>query len=280
MSSANSFFNSSSNVGLWLNKPATCDLSLYCSDQLNTPIQTSMPLNCAYIVEFSEQGVQLHACEHANYKPLKLDFTAGGAAHRRKFGGGQGQMIAKAVGLIGKLAPHVFDATAGLGGDSFVLACLGCKVTLMERSPVAYVLLADALIRARLYAEQFDAELLEIVRRIELIPGNSIEYLQSYAGFYPVVYLDPMFPERQKTAAVKKEMQLFHTLIGKDDDSAELFTQALKKAWCRVVVKRPRLAPALSDARVNLTLEGKSCRFDIYTHRKITSEKLAENFYG
>lgn len=263
------------NIGLWLNQAEPSALANYCSGQLNIPVQVQKPIQCAYIVEFSNEGVQLHACEQVIYKPLMLDFTQGGAAHRRKFGGGAGQMIAKAIGISGKINPHVFDATAGLGGDGFVLACLGCKVTLMERSPIAYVLLADALARAQSFAEKFDVELLQILQRIELLPGNSIDHLKSYARHYPVIYLDPMFPERQKTAAVKKEMQLFHALIGKDDDSADLFACAMAKAWCRVVVKRPRLAPALSDARVGLSLEGKSCRFDIYTQRKITAETLA-----
>lgn len=266
-------------IGIWLNNLSSHPLADYCSIQLNLPVCTVKPIGCDYIVEFSPQGAQLHALEQPNYKPLKLDFTLGGAAHRRKFGGGAGQMIAKAVGVNGKLTPHVLDATAGLGGDGFVLACVGCKVTLMERSPIAYVLLADALERARIYAQEFDEELLQIMQRIELLPGNSIEYLRNTNLFYPVIYLDPMFPERQKTAAVKKEMQLFHALIGKDEDSAELFALAHQRAWCRVVVKRPRLAPALSDERVGLIIEGKSCRFDIYTQRKITAETLAISLF-
>ncbi|MEY4588936.1 MAG: hypothetical protein RL497_1012 [Pseudomonadota bacterium] len=262
-------------LGLWLNQITASSLAEYCAAQMNIPVCTQKPTGVEYILEFSETAVQLHACNHENYKPLKLDFTLGGAAHRRKFGGGAGQMIAKAAGLSGKITPHIFDATAGLGGDGFVLACLGCRVTLMERSPIAYVLLADALNRACVYAQQCDAELLEIIQRIQLLPGDSIEHLKTYAGYYPVIYLDPMFPERQKTAAVKKEMQLFHALIGKDEDSAELFNNALEKTWCRLIVKRPRLAPPLNNTRVDLTLEGKSCRFDIYTRRKITLETLA-----
>ncbi|HMY38454.1 MAG TPA: class I SAM-dependent methyltransferase, partial [Marinagarivorans sp.] len=263
-------------LGLWLNGLAHDDLADYASAQLAIAPSREKPQGCSHIVEFSADGVQLHDCEHSHYKPLKLDFTLGGAAHRRKFGGGAGQMIAKAVGISGKITPHVLDATAGLGGDAFVVACLGCQVTLLERSPIAYVLLADALKRARQFAAQNDSELMQIIERMQLVPGNSIEYLKTCQQNYPVIYLDPMFPERQKSAAVKKEMQLFHALIGKDDDSAELFAQALPKAWCRLVVKRPRLAPQLTDTKVNLVLEGKSCRFDIYTQRKITAESLAE----
>jgi 16S rRNA (guanine1516-N2)-methyltransferase len=264
-------------VALWLNDLASHELADYISAQLNIPLVNNQPQTSGFTLEFSCQGVALHDNDNKQFKPLMLDFTLGGAAHRRKFGGGAGQMIAKAVGVSGKITPHIFDATAGLGGDAFVLACLGCPVTLMERSPIAYVLLADALKRARHFAQEQDVELLHIIDRMRLLPGNSIEHLKTCQTNYPVIYLDPMFPERQKTAAVKKEMQFFHALIGKDDDSGELFQHAEPKAWCRLVVKRPRLAPPLSATKTNLVLEGKSCRFDIYTKRKITAETLAES---
>lgn len=264
-------------VALWLNNISDHALLDYCAEQFGVSACQEKPSDSAYILEFSNAGVQLHALEQSHFKPLKIDFTLGGAAHRRKFGGGAGQLIAKAVGLSGQLTPHVFDATAGLGGDAFVLACLGCNVTLMERSPIAYVLLADALARAEQHAQFQDEELLSIVRRMQLIPGNSIEYLTSTQQFYPVVYLDPMFPQRQKQAAVKKEMQLFHSLVGRDEDSSELFIQAQKRTWCRTVVKRPRLAPTLTHEKPSLVLEGKSCRFDIYTKRKISIDSLLES---
>ncbi|MFM0874935.1 class I SAM-dependent methyltransferase, partial [Klebsiella pneumoniae] len=34
--------------------------------------------------------------------PVRVDFVEGASAHRRKFGGGSGQMIAKAVGVDGR----------------------------------------------------------------------------------------------------------------------------------------------------------------------------------
>ena len=69
-------------------------------------------------------------------------------AHRRQFGGGKGQMIAKAVGIKGGIKPQILDATAGLGKDAFVLATLGCEMTLLERSPIIHQLLQDGIERA------------------------------------------------------------------------------------------------------------------------------------
>ena len=57
---------------------------------------------------------------------VRVDFVAGKSRHRRLYGGGKGQQIAKAVGVQGSVRPSVLDATAGLGGDAFVLASLGC----------------------------------------------------------------------------------------------------------------------------------------------------------
>jgi hypothetical protein len=54
-------------------------------------------------------------------------------AHRRKFGGGRGEAVAKAVGIKGDYLPDVVDATAGLGRDAFVLASVGCRVRMLER---------------------------------------------------------------------------------------------------------------------------------------------------
>ncbi len=54
-----------------------------------------------------------------------VDFVGGAMAHRRKFGGGRGEAVAKAVGIKGDYLPDVVDATAGLGRDAFVLASVG-----------------------------------------------------------------------------------------------------------------------------------------------------------
>lgn len=197
--------------------------------------------------------------------PVFVDFVGGATGHRLRFGGGRGQTIARAVGLKGGANPSVLDATAGLGRDAFVLASLGCTVTLVERSPVVAALLEDGLRRA---AEHPDTA--SIVARMRLLQGNAIAILSGLDDDArpEVVYLDPMFPPRGKAAQVKKEMRLFHTLVGKDEDAAELLTQALKVARKRVVVKRPRLAPAIDGPKPSMVIEGKTTRYDVYVMPK------------
>ncbi|WP_148253493.1 class I SAM-dependent methyltransferase [Aidingimonas lacisalsi] len=202
-------------------------------------------------------------------KPLRADFVTGRAAHRRRFGGGRGQLVAKACGL-GKIdSPTVIDATAGLGRDAFVLAGLGARVMMIERSPVIHALLDDALQRAR----QVD-ELAEVVARMWLYHGDAccdLPELTERSGLMPqVVHLDPMFPHRSKSALVKKEMRVFRELAGGDDDAPRLLEAALATATHRVVVKRPRKASPIEGPEPHHVIEGKTSRYDLYVHRSLT----------
>lgn len=225
----------------------------------------------AFVLMFSAFGVALQQTGRKAPGPIIAEFTEGAVDHRRKFGGGKGQMIAKAVGVKAGVYPRVLDATAGMGKDSFVLATLGCELTMIERSPIVHVLLQDGLARAREFAREQDAELLQVMHRMQLLAQDSRTYLESLNAeqFPDVIYLDPMFPERQKTADVKKEMAAFHSIVGKDEDADALLPLALAHVNYRVVVKRPRKAPFLNNQTPSYQLEGKSSRFDIYTVKKL-----------
>ena len=193
--------------------------------------------------------------------PVYVDFVGGAIGHRRRFGGGRGQLVAKAVGIKKGFTPTVIDATAGLGRDAFVLAQLGCQVLMLERSAVVAALLHDGMQRA----EQ-DVEVVEIIERMTLQVSDAKSYLinMEESGRPDVVYLDPMHPERSKAAMVKKEMRLFRELVGGDEDDAKLLQVALSVAKKRVVVKRPRKAEAIAGPEPSLVYEGKSTRFDVY----------------
>lgn len=229
-----------------------------------------------FLLEFSETaGVSL--LDRRFKKPIKVrvDFTAGALAHRIKYGGGKSQAIAKAVGISAQVKPSVLDATAGLGKDAFVLAALGSGVTMLERSSIAHALLEDGLSRAKIFvAENQDEEidlLAETLGRLKLINTDSLAYISELKEeAVNVVYLDPMFPERKKSAQVKKEMLIFQELVGKDEDSAQLLNFALSAAENRVVVKRPNHAPFLAESPPSFQLKGKTSRFDIYTKKKLS----------
>ncbi|MEZ5476090.1 MAG: class I SAM-dependent methyltransferase [Thiolinea sp.] len=207
--------------------------------------------------------LELHDTQDPRTKPVSVDFTAGKAHHRLQFGGGKGQDIAKAVGLHKLKQPSVLDCTAGLGQEGFVLASLGCTVTLLERSPIIHALLADGLYRASLSA---DEQLQTVLARITLHAVDAHDWLQHIPATQQpdTIYLDPMFPERQKSALVQKEMRFLHAVVGDDQDDTDLLALARQQARHRVVVKRPRLAPLLADCQPAFAITGKAVRYDVY----------------
>ena len=193
---------------------------------------------------------------------IHVDFVEGALAHRQQFGGGRGQAIAKAVGLKRGNTPSVLDITAGLARDAYILACLGCKVTLVEQSPVLYSLIEDGIRRG--LAEPASADVLK--NFINLVNADSIQYMEHMDKETrpDVIYIDPMYPERKKSALVKKDMQILQHLLGKDENAAALLDTALECAGKRVVVKRPIHAEILGDIKPSTSISSKKTRYDVY----------------
>lgn len=223
----------------------------------------------------ADNSIALHFTGRGSPKPIRVDFLTGATAHRRQFGGGKSQLIAKAVGIKTRFRPHVLDLTAGLGQDAFVLATLGCTMSLVERVGVVFHLLKDGLDRGLLSE---DYNLRSIISNMTLANQNALDYLKTESSV-DVIYLDPMFPEREKKAKVKKGMTAFHSIVGEDNDAGELLALALTKAKYRVVIKRPRKAlslaqqyPLLDLPEAGLVIEGKSSRYDIYPILKMPEE--------
>jgi 16S rRNA (guanine1516-N2)-methyltransferase len=188
-----------------------------------------------------------------------IDFLSPAMQYRCRRGGGRRQLLARAVGLHKKKNVTICDISAGLGRDAFILAALGARVLMIERSPVIGPLLQAAWQRAQ--QEPW-------IRALDwrCLIADSRDYLQQLSpSEYPqVIYFDPMFPERKKSALVKQEMRILRTIVGDDSDAADSLNLALKIALDRVVVKRPRLAAPLPGIAPDLTMEGQSSRFDVY----------------
>jgi 16S rRNA (guanine1516-N2)-methyltransferase len=193
---------------------------------------------------------------------IHVDFAEGALAHRQQFGGGRGQAIAKAVGLKHGNTPNVLDITAGLARDAYILACLGCKITLVEQSAVLYVLVEDGIQRG-LASSTSDKVLKNF---IDLVNADSVAYMQQIDREHrpDVIYIDPMYPERKKSALVKKDMQILQRLLGKDEDAEQLLKTALKCAGKRVVVKRPIHANAVGNIKPETSISSKKTRYDVY----------------
>lgn len=187
--------------------------------------------------------------------PVAVDFASAAMRHRRQ--AGHNEAIGRAVGVKGAVRPDVVDATAGLGRDAFVLADLGCRVTLCERSQVLAWLLEDAIDRGRISRHD---SVRDACARMTLLAGDCRER-DFPAG--RVIYLDPMFSERNTRAAVKKDLALLQALHQDSAADGDLLEWALGCSPARVVVKRPAKAPPLEGRAPGFSIPGKTVRFDV-----------------
>ncbi|WP_114787646.1 class I SAM-dependent methyltransferase [Vibrio tetraodonis] len=227
-----------------------------------------------FALVLTSERLELRKTDEPKLGAIYVDLAGGAAAHRRRFGGGKGQAIAKAIGMNKGVIPSVLDATAGLGRDAFVLASLGCKVQMLERNPVVAALLDDGLMRAKR-----DPEIGGWVsERLSLNHTSSHSALESLVNDSnldrpDVVYLDPMYPHpegKKKSALVKKEMRVFQSLVGADLDADDLLSPALAMAKKRVVVKRPDYAKWLGEHKPTMAIETKKNRFDVYVNASMS----------
>lgn len=192
-----------------------------------------------------------------------INFTNKNIKYRLRASSIKKETIARAAGLKTNTQPIIIYATAGLGRDAFIIAGLGFHIYLLERCPLIHALLSDALTR-----RYDDPTITQIVQRMKLIQANSIDFLTQPDTQADIIFIDPMFPQCNKSALPQKAMQIFHDVVGQDTDANQLLAAAMACASQRVVLKRPRLAVPLSLNPPDFSLPGKSCRFDVYLTRK------------
>ena len=226
---------------------------------LNLPLVTTESADFAYFLAVTPERLELRKQGKPRIKPLFVDFLHGKNAYRNTRGKSS-ELISKAIGIKGNKDPKVLDATAGFGGDSYVLANLGCDVIMIERSKIMALLLADGL--KRLFENPAIHKL-----NLKLILADAKDYLAALKedDRPDVIYLDPMYPNMSKTALSKISMLVLRDIVGDDCDALDILLLALKCANKRVVVKRPRLAPELGGHKPDIVFIGKSSRFDVYT---------------
>jgi len=211
-----------------------------------------------YLIIFAEDRIGIQAIKKPHTNAFYLDYTTGRLGFRAHHASKQNELLAKAVGLKGKKTLSVIDATAGLGRDAWILATLGAHVILLERSPILALLLHDAIARSK-----------PLETKVQLIHCDATHWLTTHIKQKlikaDVIYLDPMFPERSKTAAIKKEMVILRDLVGSDLDAVALFESALACPVSRIVVKRPIHAHEISpDVSPTYSIKGRANRFDVY----------------
>lgn len=227
---------------------------------LGVPLVNEPPLD-GVVVAAGPHGLELRSRDDKPGQGARLEsawlrhaLAGGGATALRS------DPLARALAARGDESLHVVDATAGLGGDTLLLAALGHRVTAFERSPALWAVLDDGLRRL-----SDDALLGPIVKRIELRRGDAIGLLATLDSPADVVYADPMFPARRRASALPpKSAQRLRAAVGDDGDGAELLRAARGAARRRVVIKRTDDAPWLGDEKPPFAIAGKTVRYDVY----------------
>jgi 16S rRNA (guanine1516-N2)-methyltransferase len=240
------------------------------SEESDMTIKSDAQHFSKYYLHCGTLGLSLRCHNAFKQGPIFCDFDSKKILYRRKYGGGNGQALAKAVGVTNECKPKVLDLTAGLGTDSFILASLGCKILMLERNPIVYELLFDGLARASEMTSD-NLDLAHIIKRLKLHKIDAHDYFAKLASEneFDVIYLDPMFELPTKVAKAKKEMHALQNLVGADSDAGKLLEKAMRHAKYRTVVKRSNKSPGLTSQKPNVVMKGKSTRYDIYINRKL-----------
>ena len=212
-----------------------------------------------FYLHYDEKGLSLHSNLGQALGAVRVNFD-NTALNRRSKDSLSNQNLIKAVGLKQKLS--VLDAMTGLGSDAFLLACAGCRVTMLERNEIVFSLLRDGLLRGSKGLPETRAAVAEMM----LLKGDFLEQ-NDELGNFDVLYIDPMFPIKRNPARSKKPMYLLQQLLGEAQEETDLLSLALSKARDRVVVKRAKRSPNYNNRKPDINFKGTSSRYDVYLVR-------------
>lgn len=162
------------------------------------------------------------------------------------------ELLAKAIGIKGTYRPKILDLTAGMLGDTLLFLSFGCEVWAVERNPVIRFLISSALENA---AHPKVSQLHFLPSEASVVLGEKLPV--------DVIYFDPMYEDASSKTSPRKEMRIFRSLVGKDQDAEVVFKEALNQKPKRLVVKRPRQSEVLGQAP-SVDYPGKSTRYDVY----------------
>lgn len=198
---------------------------------------------------------------------LRGDFS--GMARRLKANNLRQEMLVRAARIRRpERRPVAVDATAGLGEDSLLLAAAGFTVELYEYNPVIAALLADALKRAR---GDGNTVLASAAAEMHLHEEDSAAVLRKGSLHPELVLLDPMFPERKKSALIGKKFQLLQQLERPCSEEEELLQAAEAAHPWKIVIKRPLKGPFLAGRKPEYSISGKAVRYDCFVFPEYSS---------
>lgn len=210
---------------------------------------------------------------------LEIDFASKKLQYRMQKLNKAQEPLLRAVGWKSTERQRIWDLTAGLGRDSALLYFAGLQVLMFERNPVLQTLLQYGLAQLSQPVGQADIGT-AVDPYLYLMPEDAIAFLQNRGSqemqmndiaipLADVIYMDPMYPERKKSALVKKELRIIRNLVGADLDNELLLKNALASGVPRVVVKRPKGAEFVADLKPSHSVESPNTRFDVYLQHSV-----------
>jgi 16S rRNA (guanine1516-N2)-methyltransferase len=212
--------------------------------------QSARPLNEYYLEYLIAEDCIVLQKQNGPESPLFVDFKKNIEEWRRQKLSAKSDLLAKAFG--GVKDKKIMDLTLGLAADSLKLVFFGAHVTAVERQPLVYGLVYDALMREK-----------NINLNIRF--GNAIDITSDDFDSFEAFYLDPMFDLEKRTALPKKKMQFLHDIIGVNSDAEFLpLVQRLISKKKRVVIKRHPNAPAFGGLTPKRIYAGKKVRFEVF----------------
>ncbi len=238
---------------VWAERPEEQEKARQLAEKLSAGLVPERPDNMAeaLLLRLGAQGLTLES----GGLTLRNDLTR--MENRIKPANLSRELLVKAARVKTAGVPVAVDATAGMGEDALLLAAMGFRVLMFELDPVIAALLRDALERA-----QNTPALERAAARMQLFEEDSIKALHRLAPSPDVVFLDPMFPARQKSALVKKKFQLLHRLEQPCLEEEALLAAALAARPRKVIIKRPVKGPYLAGRKPDYSLAGKAVRYD------------------
>ncbi len=222
-------------------------------EQINAKILFHPPKNSPYF-EFKENKLRFFF-DLENSQPLDIDFLKGSMGWRLKRTDHE-KLLKKAVGKTDKPLT-IFDGTAGFLSDTLILLALGHKVIACEQSKILFVLLKDAIRRAK--------DALPYLDNLKIYNDNSINLYKNLENI-DLVFLDPMYPEPKKHVLRSGNMSSIRKILNIesiDDVEDNVFFEFKDFGYKKLILKRP-IKAGLLDQNINYQVKGKSTRFDVY----------------
>ena len=215
------------------------------SNNFNLDITNAIPHSKYYFI-YDKNGLSFIRDSKNPKEKLNINFLKGKLGWRLKRVNHETK-LKKALGKA-KTPLNIFDATAGLLSDSMIFLSLGHNVVAVEQSKIIYLLLEDAIRRAK--------DSMPFLSNIKLINGNSFD----------VIYLDPMYPILKHNIKKSGELDVIRSILeienlSNDEDS--MINDFMRLDYKKIILKRPLKSKKIYS-NINYQVKGRTTRFDIY----------------